>query len=104
MADPPKIQLENTEHRSHLIRCAAQEKSEMSCLNALDFLFAISCHRSREAKLVQKLVSLTTVQAKHAARILKVAYSLNTRHKTTEVLSTTIHRLTQYQMIQVSLI
>lgn len=63
--------------------------------------FQVSCHRPTEDQSVQKLVSLTTAQVKHAAQILKIAYSLNTRHKTKKVLSTTIHKLTQYQMLQI---
>lgn len=31
MADPPKMQLENMDHRPQLTRCTPQEKNETSC-------------------------------------------------------------------------
>lgn len=50
--------------------------------------FRVSYHRCIEAQSIQKLVTRTTVQVQHAAWILKTAYSLDTRHKNTEVPST----------------
>lgn len=61
--------------------------------------FRVSYHRSIEAQSIQKLVTLTTAQVQHAARNLKIAYALDTRHKNTKSLQQTIQRPTQYQML-----
>lgn len=91
----PQITTYKITHHNSRVKCIVK------CPGFLISSFKVSCHESIEDQSVQKIVSLTTAQVKHAAQVLKIAYSLNTRHKTTKVLSKTIHRLTQYQMLQI---